>query len=119
MIIFKDLKFGDIVYKVDETNNIMVQKRIIMTDSNGVEWYRYDRERFEYSIEELTYVGKVTHHIEGEVRDDEGRLTEFHFKYSDGGIFENDIDDEIYLNNWFTTREAAEAEIAKRKESRV
>jgi hypothetical protein len=116
MIKFKDLTFGNIVYKVDETNNIMVQKRIIMTDDNGVEWYRYDRERFEYSIVEIVYVGKVTHHEEGEVRYDEDRCTEFHFKNPDGRICV--YDNEHYLKDWFTTREDAEAEIAKLKESR-
>ena len=116
MIIFKDLTFGDIVYKVVEKNHVMSQKRLTMTDADGAEWYRYDRERFEYSIEELTYVGKVTHHAEGEVGFEEDRCTEFHFKQPSGVIY--DIDDEIYLNNLFTTREAAEAEIAKLKESR-
>jgi hypothetical protein len=119
MIIFKDLTFGDIVYKVNERNHVMNQKRLTMTDADGAEWYRYDRERFEYSIEELTYVGKVTYHEEGEVRDDEDRCTEFHFKYPDGQIYcEHDGDDEHNLDDWFTTQEDAEAEIVRLKESR-
>ena len=119
MIIFKDLTFGDIVYKVNERNNMMSQKRLVMTDADGAEWYRYDRDRFVYSIEEIEYVGKVTHHEEGEVRFDEDHLTEFHFKYPDGQIYyENDGNDEHNLDDWFTTREAAEAEIARLKELR-
>jgi hypothetical protein len=119
MIIFKDLTFGDIVYKVNERNNMMSQKRLVMTDADGAEWYRWDIERFEYSIEELVYVGKVTHHEEGEVRFDEDHLTEFHFKYPDGQIYyENDGDDEHNLDDWFTTREDAEAEITRLKKSR-
>jgi hypothetical protein len=120
MIIFKDLTFGDIVYKVNERNNLMSQKRLVMTDADGNEWYRYDRDRFVYSIEELVYVGKVTYHEEGEVAFDADRLTEFHFKYPNGHICgENDGADEIYLNDWFTTREDAEAEITRLKESRA
>jgi hypothetical protein len=119
MIKFKDLTFGDIVYKADERNNLMSRERLVMIDVNGNEWYRYDRERFEYSIKELTYVGKVTHHEEGEVEFDEDRCTEFHFKWPNGQICgENDGADEIYLNDWFTTRKDAEAEIARFKESK-
>jgi hypothetical protein len=116
MIIFKDLTFGDIVYKVVEKNNMMSQKRLVMTDVDGAEWYRYDIDRFEYSIEEIEYVGKVTHHEEGEVRYDEDRYTEFHFKHPGGEIY--DYDNEHYLKDWFTTREDAEAEIARLKELR-
>jgi hypothetical protein len=120
MIIFKDLTFGDIVYKVNERNNMMSQKRLVMTDVDGAEWYRYDYDRFEYSIEEIEYVGKVTHHEEGEVRDDEDRCTEFHFKYPDGQIYcEHDGDDEYNLDEWFTTRKSAEENIESLKAYRA
>jgi phosphoribulokinase len=108
MIIFKDLTFGDIVYKVIEKNHVMKQKRLTMTDANGDEWHRYDRDRFEYSIEEIEYVGKVRHHEEGEVRFNEEYLTEFHFKYPNGQIY---FEHEHYLKDWFTTREVAEENI--------
>jgi hypothetical protein len=110
------LTFGDIVYKVNERNNMMSQKRLTMTDADGTEWYRHDRDLLEYFVEELVYVGKVTHHTVGEVSDDEDHLTEFHFKYPDGQIYyENDGDDEHNLNDWFTTRKAAEENIKSLK----
>lgn len=119
MIKFTDLTFGDTVYRAGERNQMISQKRLVMTDADGTEWYRYDRDRFVYSIEELVYVGKVTYHEAGEVRFDEERLTEFHFKYPDGQIyFEFEGGDEYNLDDWFTTREDAEAEIARLKELR-
>ena len=120
MIIFKDLTFGDFVYKVVEKNHVASQKRLTMIDASGAEWYRHDRARFVYSIEELTYVGKVTHHAEGEVRFDEDHLTEFHFKYPDGQIYhEHEGDDEYNLDEWFTTRKSAEENIESLKAYRA
>lgn len=119
MIIFKDLTFGTIVYKVNTKNNMIGRKRFVMTDADDVEWYRYDRDSFEYSIEEIEYVGKVTHHKEGKVRFNEEHLTEFHFKYPDGQIYcEYYGDDEHNLDDWFTTSEEAETEMARLKEYR-
>jgi hypothetical protein len=118
MIKLKELKFGDKVYVVKEDNHVFAQKRITMIDTDGIEWYRYDRDRFTYEIEEITYCGKVTFIARGDVRFDEDKQTEYHFKHSDGQIYpeydETDIFD-IDRKKWFYSREEAEARIEQLK----
>lgn len=106
MIDVNNLKFGDTVYVSKEVNNAFRKKRITFTDSAGVEWYRYDLPNWEYSIEERVYCGKTTYIEEGEVRFDEDRQTELHFKYPDEQIYPEYSEDEFV--NWFETKAEAE-----------
>lgn len=116
MIDFKSLKFGDKVYIAKESNHMMHQNRITMRDANGIEWYRYDRDRFTYEIEEVTYCGKVTFIEEGEIRSYEDRETEYHFKYPDGQIyFEHEYDNNYDTKDWFHTHKEAETRIEELK----
>lgn len=118
MISFKTLKFGDKVYIVNEKNNAFVKKKIT-TVIKGVEWFRYDRDHWEYSIETVDYCGKVTHVEEGEVRFEEDRITEYHFRYPDGQIYhEWEGEDEDHLEHWFYTKEEAENYIITLKAQR-
>lgn len=118
MIDLKTLKFGDKVYIAKEENHSFSQKRITMKDADGVEWYRYDRDRFTYEIEELEYCGKVTYIEEGEIRFDEDRSTEYHFRHPDGQIYPEHNDADIFdldRKDWFYTREEAQARIEQLK----
>jgi hypothetical protein len=118
MVEFEELKFGDRIYIVDEKNNAFSKKKI-KTVIDGIEWFRYDRDQWEYSISEIVYCGKVTHIEEGEVRFEEDRITEYHFKHPDGQIYhEWEGEDTDHLDNWFYTREAAEKYIQNLRESR-
>lgn len=119
MINFDKMNFGDVVYAVKETNNAFSKKRITMIDENGIEWYRYDREHWEYSITEIVYCGRVEFQEFGEVWFGEDRQTEFHFKYPDGQIFIEYLKDICEFEQWFHTREDAEAYIKERKEDRA
>lgn len=118
MPINKDqLKIGDVVYYVTEKNNFHVKKKI-KTVIDGVEWFRYDRDHWEYNISELIYVGRVQVIIEGEVENDPNIQNSLHFKYPCGNIygeFEETIGD---IPEWFHTREEAEAHIEKLKKAR-
>jgi hypothetical protein len=118
MIDFDNMNFGDVVYVVNETNNAFSKKRITMIDENGFEWYRYDREQWEYSITQIVYCGRVEFHEFGEVRFDEDRQTELHFKFSDGQINSDYLDDVAECEEWFHTQEEAEAYIVELKEKR-
>ena len=119
MIVFNELKFGDKVYVVNEKNNVIKKKRIFMTDGEGVEWYRYDREHWEYDIEVLEYCGKVTYMEEGEVRFDEDGLDKYHFRHPSGQIYmEQDGADEYFLEHWFNSEEEAEDHITILKAQR-
>ena len=86
MIELKDLTFGDRVYVVQERNNAFNKKKIKMVDDAGIEWFRYDRDHYEYSIIEIEYCGRVTFTEEGDVQEDNNRDTEYHFRYPDGKI---------------------------------
>lgn len=120
MINFKTLTFGDTIYIAKEHNHYLKQKRIVMTDGEGVEWYRYDRSRFTYEIETITYCGKVTYIEEGEVLFDEDRSTQYHFKHSNVQIYpEHDNEYDFDTKEWFHTREEAEARIAELQSMRT
>lgn len=121
MIELNKLKFGDKVYIANEENHVFQAKRITMIDADGVEWYRYDRDRWTFSVEEITYCGKVTFFEEGEVAPDNNRQVEYHFKHPDGNIYpETESIDlfDINYKEWFYTREEAEARIVELKNIR-
>jgi hypothetical protein len=119
MINVNSLKFGDVIYIVDEKNNAFSKQKIKMVDKHGIEWFRYDLDNWEYSIKEIVYCGRVRHIEEGEVRFDEARQEELHFKYSDGQIYEEYIEDVEELEEWFHSREEAEAYIELLKKERA
>lgn len=109
MIDLKNLKFGDLVYTVNEQNNAFSKKKIKMVDAAGIEWFRYDRDHYEYSITELEYCGLVTFTETGEVQEDRNRDTEYHFRYPDGKIqpeYGSTLPSEF--RDWFYTIEEAE-----------
>lgn len=118
MLEVEKLKFGDVVYIVKEQNNAFSKKKLKMVDSDGVEWFRYDRDHWEYSIEEIVYCGRVTFIEEGEVRFNEDRQTEHHFKYPSGHVFFEFYDDVVEYQKWFHTREEAEDYIELLKKER-
>ncbi len=112
MIELTKLKFGDRVYVVNEKNNAFTKKKIEMTDEDGITWFRYDRDHWEYSIVELEYCGRVTFAEEGLVQEDQNRNTEYHFLYPDGKIEpEYDYKRPGDFVDWFYTVAEAEAYI--------
>ena len=119
MIDIDKLNFGDTIYVVNEKNNAFSKKRITMIDENGNEWYRSDRDYWEYSVAQIVYCGRVEFHEFGEVRFDEDRQTELHFKFSDGQINSDYLDDVAECEEWFHTQEEAEAYITELKEERA
>jgi hypothetical protein len=119
MLEVEKLKFGDAVYTVKEQNNAFSKKKLRMVDSNGVEWFRYDRDHWEYSIEEIVYCGRVTYIEEGEVDFDIYRQEELHFRFPDQRIHSDYIEDVIECQEWFHTREEAEAYIELLKKERA
>ena len=118
MIEFNTLKFGDKVYIAKDTNNAFSKKKIKKI-IRGVEWFRYDIDNWTYTIEEIVYCGKVTHIEEGDVRFDEERITEYHFRYPDGQIYDEwEGEDQDHLEHWFYTEDEAEKYIQDLRESR-
>jgi hypothetical protein len=119
MINFDKLNLGDTIYVVNEKNNAFLKKRITMIDENGVEWVRYDRDHWEYSIAQIVYCGRVEFQEVGEVRFSEDRQTELHFRFSDGQIHSDYLDDINECEEWFHTHGEAEAYIAELKQKRA
>jgi hypothetical protein len=118
MIEFNTLKFVDKVYIAKDTNNAFSKKKIKKI-IRGVEWFRYDIDNWTYTIEEIVYCGKVTHIEEGDVRFNEERITEYHFRYPDGQIYyEWEGEDQDHLAHWFYTEDEAEKYSRDLRESR-
>ncbi len=119
MLDLEKLKFGDTIFVVNEKNNAFSKKKIKKI-IKGVEWFRYDIDHWEYSISEIVYCGRVTHIEEGEVRFEEDRLEELHFKYPDGQIYSEYLELIPELEEeWFHTREDAENYIEELKAARA
>ena len=117
MIDPENLSFGDAVFVVKETNNAFTKKRI-KTVVDGVEWFRYDRDHWEYSIDELVYCGRVTFEVTGEVPVSEDHQEELYFKYPDGKIYSEYYEAIPGYDDWFTSREQADSCIEQLKEAR-
>lgn len=115
MIDISKIKFGDTIYVVNEKNNAFQKKKIVKIDRKGVEWFRYDRDHWEWSISEIVYCGKVTMITEGEVDLDLDRQDQMHFKYPDGNIYYEYVSLIHENDDWFLIREEAEAYIEKQK----
>lgn len=115
MIDASKLNFGDVVYIVNERNNAFTKKKL-KTVVNGVEWFRYDRDHWEYTVAEIVYCGHIKVINTGEVDFDHDLQNQMHFKYEDGNIYyeyEKDIGD---LAEWFHTRQEAENYAATMRE---
>lgn len=65
------------------------------------------------------YCGRVSYVEEGEVRFDEDRQAELHFRFPNGQIFSYYADDVAYRQKWFHTREKAEDYLELLKEERA
>lgn len=118
MINTDKLNFDDTIYVVDVKNNAFSKKKLKKV-IDGIEWFRYDLDNWEYTIEEIVYCGKVTYIEEGEVSFEEDRKEELHFKYPDGQIHPEYIELIPEIEEWFHTREEAETYIEELKASRA
>lgn len=113
------MTFGDKVYRVNENNTSFSRKRLTMVDEQGNEWYRYDTPRWEYSIDEIVYCGKVVVTSLGETSDQLEMRTQMHFKYPNGEIYWEYEDDLKEAMDFFSTLEEAHQRIAQMKECRA
>jgi len=113
MVNFESMVIGDKVYIVKETNNAFNKAKLTMVDADGIEWYRYDRDNWEYEIVVVEYCGMSWFSKKGTIRFDEDHLNSYHFKYPDGQIWPEE--DDSYLHNWFLTKDEADRYIEKLK----
>lgn len=108
------LEIGTKIYYVEEDNNAFHRKKIMMTDENGVEWYRYDRPLRSQKMTEHTIVGRVLKEVEGRVPGMEEYIDEYFLE--DGIVIdESDINEYDAFSGYFLDKADAEAWIKTRK----
>lgn len=112
---FSRIDFGHKLYYVNTTYNYLTQKKI-MAVIDGVEWYRYDRPRIAYSLIEYAYVGRCESVVYGVVDGDEIADTKYFVKKKPEEM-EYLLDSDADGNDWFDTKEEAEAEMKKRRDA--
>ena len=83
MVDYDELKFGDVIYNIRTKLQVFEPRKISKIDENGVEWFRYNKDRYKYDIEEYKYIGRAEVHIFGEVDEREVDETKYFFSYKD------------------------------------
>ena len=65
-----DLRIGNTVYRLVITNNGLRRKKLSMVDSEGNEWYRYDRALWTFEVTPMTICGVIKQVVRGMVVSD-------------------------------------------------
>ena len=113
MIDLNTLNFGDNIYHIVDNLHTFSRKKIFKTDEEGVEWYRYDKPIRTFSIQTLAYVGRSESLVSGRVIPEDIDETKYFIEYEESKEMTY-IDDSDIDNNWFASKEAAEAEVSRR-----
>lgn len=104
-------EIGTKLYFVEQKSNWSTRKRITMTDSNGVEWHRYQEPLTEFSLKEHTIIGTIVTVVEGNVCDgvEYGDYeTQYFVNGHEFNILEYEIDQEKSAGDcWFTNKTTA------------
>lgn len=92
---------GDEFYHVHRKVISFERKKEKKIDENGVEWFRYLNERFEYSIEKVKIVALNYIMFEGPIIQHEYyRNEEIQYAFSNGNDFIIAYEDEIEVDNY-------------------
>lgn len=101
---------GDQFWMVTKNINFD-SKKIRMTDSEGVDWYRYVEPKNRYEVQSFKIVGKLTITVEGySLWDDNDYKDHYSIQFEDGdydSIWEEDMHPEAYYRRVFKTQEEA------------
>jgi len=103
---------GDVFYVAKKNFNLAV-KKIFMTDENGIEWYRYEKDPITYTVERAEIVGRIWAIAEGEISKDFQESPGYKIKFFDGNTEQfleleiDNIEDSYY--RFFLTKEEAKA----------
>jgi hypothetical protein len=108
------LEIGTKIYYVEEDNNSFRRKKIVMTDENGVEWYRHDQPLRTQNMIEHTILGRVLKEVEGRVPSVEDHIDEYFLE--DGIMIDcGNINESDAWSGYFLDKADAEAWIEERK----
>lgn len=112
MIDFSKLNFGDAVYNITDNLHAFSRKKIFKVDADGVEWFRYDKPGRTFGVDVFAYVGRVESHVFGSVPREDVDDTKYFIENKDQNVMTYIYDSDG--NDWFASREEAEAEVARR-----
>jgi len=77
-----DLRVGNTVYRLDLNNNMLKRDKIYMTDSQGVEWSRYDLPMWTFTVTTMKICGSIKQLVSGKVDGDSISEDEYHLNYA-------------------------------------
>ena len=77
-----DLRIGNTVYRLELDNNIIRRKKIYMVDSEGNEWYRYDKALWTFRVVAMKICGSIKQVVHGFVDGDSISEDEYHLNYA-------------------------------------
>jgi hypothetical protein len=118
MIDFARLQPGTVLYHVKEDNQFFSRDKIIMTDADGIDWYRYDRPLFTFDITEYMHTGTVIKIIQGTVSNPDDYETEYHLEQAGTGSIEYWEERDGFFEDCYLTLEAAQQRINELREER-
>lgn len=98
------LNLGDSIFYLQKNFGVFTRKKIYKIDDEGVEWFRYDKPIFSYSIIESKVIGIVQHSISG-------TLVSWEDDLQDGQIIYHTDKDETIIEfgeDYFSSKEEAE-----------
>lgn len=107
MLELDKLSFGDTIYYLNESINTLIRSKIYMTDEKGVEWYRYSKPVYTYTIEHHEYVGRAEVVVLGTVDKETLDHTKYFFKSKETGDLDYLIKHSANIH-WFQRIEDAE-----------
>jgi hypothetical protein len=114
---------GDKFWRVDKVFNRLTgqQKKLKMVDAEGIEWYRYDKDSFEFDLMEVEIVGTFNAVIEGHsIWNEEEYIDRYCMEIGD--FYEDVCEDELngehqgHYIAYFQKKEEAELYIKEQRE---
>ena len=108
---------NDTVYYANIVSNAFSRQKIEKTDEAGLIWYRYDKERYDYSIVPLQIVAIESHSLEAipGVEIDADLETSYHFS-DNTQAYESEIDEPSFRCRLFCNLQDAESLIQNHRE---
>ncbi len=107
---------NDTVYRAKIDSNVFNREKIFMTDTEGNEWYRYDKPAYSYAVVPLQIVAIESHSLQSLPGYYVDVDLETHYYFSDStSANESEIDEPTKYCTLFTSYTAAESAIEAHK----
>jgi hypothetical protein len=112
---------GDKFWQVRKIFSALDRNKIKMTDADGVEWYRYDKQNVEFQLTQAEIVGTFNAIVEGhDMWNEDEYCDRYCIKIADllDEVWEDELDGEHrgHYVSYFQTKEDAEEYIKEQSE---